>query len=163
VSIKIKIVAGVVLVAVLAVVAVVLLTGGDDEQQAARKGSSTASGGTSKGSGAGATGGASAGPSLRTFASDSATGPVVSVQADGRVSRPRELWLRVSAAPKQPVSVAWSFTCGSAASGLGQYTVTPPDLRQLKVLKKSPRVCAGSVSARLSGKGRLKVALLRDR
>jgi hypothetical protein len=163
VSTRIKIVVGVALVAVLAIVAVVLLTGGGDEQQALRKGSATAPGGKRGGGTGAAGGGASAGPSLRTFASDAATGEVVSVQADGRVKRPRELWLRVSSAPKQPVSVAWSLTCGSGASGLGNYTVTPPDLRQLKVPKKNARVCAVSVSARLSGKGRLKVALLRDR
>jgi hypothetical protein len=156
VSIRIRIVVGVVLVAVLAIVAVAC---GGDEQQASDKGSSTASGTKRTGGGANA----SSGPSLRTFASDAATGPVVSVQADGRVAHPRELWLRVSAAPKQPVAVAWSLTCGSGASGLGNYTVTPPDLRQLKVPKKNARVCAVSVSARLSGKGRLKVALLRDR
>jgi hypothetical protein len=158
VSTRIRIVVGVALVAVLAIVAVALLTGGGGEQQASREGSSTAQGGK-RGGGANP----SSGPSLRTFAGDSATGAVVSVQADGRVSHPRELWLRVSAAPKQPVAVAWSLTCGSAASGLGNYTVTPPDLRQLKVLTKTVRVCAASVSARLSGKGRLKVALLRDR
>ncbi|MDX6719026.1 MAG: hypothetical protein QOJ63_1280 [Solirubrobacteraceae bacterium] len=162
---KIKVIVGVVVVAVLAIVAVVLLTGGSDDQQASRKGSSSARGAKSSGGtgGAAAGGGASSGPSLRTFASDAATGPVVSVQADGRVMRPRELWLRVSAAPKQPVAVAWSLTCGSGANGLDNYTVTPPDLRQLKVPKKNARVCAVSVSARLSGKGRLKVALLRDR
>lgn len=163
-SLKIKIVAGVVLVAVLAVVAVVLLTGGGDEQQASRDGGSTSKGAKRNGgASAGATGGARSSPSLRTFASDAATGTVVSVQADGLVKRPREIWLRVSAAPKQPVGVSWALSCGSGASGLDNYTITPPDIRQLKVPKKKPKVCTVSVSAKLSGKGRLKVALLRDR
>jgi hypothetical protein len=165
VSPKIKIVAGVVLVAVLAVVAVVLLTGGSDEQQPSRAGGSTSKGAkpSGAGAGAGATGGASSSPSLRTFASDAATGAVVSVQADGLVRRPREIWLRVSAAPKQPVGVSWALSCGSGASALDNYTVTPPDIRQLKVPKKNVKVCTVSVSARLSGKGKLKAALLRDR
>jgi hypothetical protein len=165
VSPKIKIVAGVVFVAVLAVVAVVLLTGGSDEQQPSRAGGSTSKGAkpSGAGAGAGATGGASSSPSLRTFASDAATGAVVSVQADGLVRRPREIWLRVSAAPKQPVGVSWALSCGSGASALDNYTVTPPDIRQLKVPKKNVKVCTVSVSARLSGKGKLKAALLRDR
>lgn len=162
-SLKIRIVVGTVLVIALAVVAVLLLTGGSGEQQASRDGSptSTARAGHHR---TGASGGASSSPSLRTFARDAATGTVVSVQADGLVRRPREIWLRVSAAPKQPVGVAWALSCGSGASALDNYTVTPPDLRQLKVpRKKKIKVCTVSVSARLSAKGRLKVALLRDR
>jgi hypothetical protein len=163
VSLKIKVVAGVVLVAVVAVVAVVLLTAGGDDQKTASDAGKTSSAAKQKGAGTGASGGASSAPSLRTFATDAATGPVVSVQADGLVRRPREIWLRVSAAPKQPVGVSWALSCGAGASGLDNYTVTPPDIRQLKVPKKNAKICTVSVSARLSGKGRLKVALLRDR
>lgn len=162
-SLKIKVVAGVVLVAVVAVVAVVLLTGGGDEQQTARDAGKTSKGAKPRSAGTGPSGGASAAPALRTFARDAAAGPVVSVQADGLVKRPREIWLRVSAAPKQPVGVSWALSCGAGASGLDNYTVTPPDLRQLKVPKKNAKICTVSVSARLSHTGRLKVALLRDR
>ncbi|MEJ7797079.1 MAG: hypothetical protein WKF42_01175 [Solirubrobacteraceae bacterium] len=148
--------AAVVLVAALIVVPIVLLSGGDDEQQSARDASQPAAD-DERGDDQ------SSEPSLRTFSSDRATGMQASAQTDSIVRGAREVWLRVSAAPKQPTTVSWSITCGGGASDLDNYRVTPPDIRKLRLPKQKASFCTASAAAQLSGNGRLKVALLRDR
>lgn len=162
----IKIVGGVVVVIVVAVVAVLLLTGGDDDKQSA---DDSAAG----------TGGAPAqvkkekieegkddaadAPPLRTFARGRDEGSQARASAAAFTNKPRQIWLRVSAAPKQPVRVTWNLACAGKAVQKS-YRVTPPDLRKLAMPgKANPDSCSASVGAQLERKGRVKVAILRDR
>ena len=170
---KTKVIILFVVVEVLFVIAVVVLSGcggDDDESPNARTTTSGKTTGTAKKGDdkpAEKTGGATADtddmPALRTFASGRAEGLKASATANGLVRRPKELWLRVSAAPKQKVRVSYNLTCGTGKNGGGDFIVTPPDIRQIKLPEKNPKVCPVGVAAQLDGKGRLKVALLRDR
>jgi len=159
----VKIAIGVVLVVALVVGGVFALSGGDDVPDSADKGSSTSTTGKSPAKTDDGDEDSDAAPALRTFASDRAEGLKASAQADALVRRPKEIWLRVSAAPKQPVTVSYNLTCGAGADALDNFVVTPPNIRKIGPPKKNAKVCPVSAAAQLSGKGRLKIALLRDR
>ena len=160
-----KIVLGVIVVVALITVGVVLLTGGDDDE--------SKSAGTSNGKSADGDGGSSSDsdsdsgsqPTLHTIAVKRGSGKNAIAQVGALVRNPDEIWIRVSAAPKQETRVTWSLACGHGTSSQDNYVVTPPHLRQLKVPSKS-KTCAGSVAAQLKkvgGTGRVKVALLVNR
>jgi hypothetical protein len=157
---KIKIVIGVVVVVVLAVVAVVLLTGGDDEKSksAGDKSSKSADKGGSK-SGSGSSGE----PALKTLAVKRSQGKNAAVNVGDIMHKPGAVYLRVSAAPKQKVTVNWTLACGVGATAQGDYDATPPDTRELELPKKNPRTCVASASSQIDGNGRLKLTILRDR
>jgi hypothetical protein len=159
-SARIKIAAGAVLVVVLIVIAVVLLSGGDDDD-AAKPGTPAARSG-------GAVGGdeqpdSGSQPTLRTVMTKRASGQHATLAAGAILTAPREVWLRVSAAPKQEVSGNWNITCGKLGTSMDTFVVTPPSIQQLELPGKNAKSCVVGTSAQLKGKGRLKVAVLRDR
>ena len=41
--------------------------------------------------------------------------------------------------------------------------MTPPDTRQIALPKKNPKTCVASASTQIDGKGRVKLAVMRDR
>jgi hypothetical protein len=161
---KVKIVIGVVLVAVLAVVAVVLLTGGDDNKSksAGGKSSKSADKGGSK-SGSGSDGGTSGEPAMKTLAVKRSQGKNAAVNVGDIMHKPGAVYLRVSAAPKQKVTVNWTLACGVGATAQGDYDATPPDTRELELPKKNAKTCVASASSQIDGNGRLKLTILRDR
>jgi hypothetical protein len=75
-----------------------------------------------------------------------ATGNNVQAHADAAVRKPDAVAIRVSAAPKQRVTVVWALSCNDGAGGNektsgGSYSVMTPNIRELK-LPGSPRdVC----------------------
>ncbi|MEA2221301.1 MAG: hypothetical protein QOJ35_3927 [Solirubrobacteraceae bacterium] len=148
--------AGAVVLVVL--VALGLLSGGSDDN-AGTPSTSGAKG--AKGGGGQSSSGAQ--PALRTIATKRASGPHATVAPSALVSAPRQLWLRVSAAPKQQVTGNWNVTCGKLGTSTDTFAVTPPSLLQLDLPGAKPTSCAVGSSAQLSGGGRLKVAILRDR
>ena len=77
--------------------------------------------------------------------------------------KPKELWMRISAAPKQPVTGSWNISCTGGKIDMDDFTVTPPHLEQLRLPAKNATSCVASASGQLSDKGRLKIAILRDR
>ncbi len=155
-SSKLKIVIGGVLVVVLAVVAVMLLTGGDDDGANGTSASREESGGGSDG--------ADSGPSLRTVAVKRAEGTRVTAAAAAFIKKPTQIWMRISAAPKQKVTGSWNVSCaGGGGTEMNTFTVTPPYLLRLKLPRKNAKTCVGGASARIDGKGRLKVAILKPR
>jgi hypothetical protein len=162
-SAKIKIVIAVVLVAVLIVLAIGLLSGGDDE--ADKSGTPTAKdGGSGDGDGGGdEQPGTGSGSPLRTIATERRSGPKASVANGALVDAPREIYLRVSAAPKQAVKGNWSVTCGKLGTSMDSYEVTPPSLIRLELPGKNPKSCAVGTSAQLTGSGRVKTAILTNR
>jgi hypothetical protein len=158
---RIKIVIGVVVFVVLAVVVITLLTGDDDDKSksAGDKTTKSADKGGDKKSGSGASGE----PALRTLKVARSSDKNAAVNVGAIMHTPGEVWLRVSAAPKQEVRVNWTLACGIGATAQGDYDVTPPDTHQLKLPKKNPKTCVASASSQIDGKGRLKLAILRDR
>jgi len=162
---KIKIVIGVVVVVVLAVVAVMLLTGGDDEESKSDgdKTAKSADKGDKKSSDSSDDSGSSGEPALKTVAVKKSTGKDAAVNVGGIMRKPGAVYLRVSSAPKQKVTVNWTLACGVGATAQGDYEVTPPDTRELKLPKKNPKTCVASASSQIDGNGRLKLAVMRDR
>ncbi len=102
-------------------------------------------------------------PPLRTVAIDRGEGKnATAAAASPSIENPQEIWLRVSAAPKQEVTGSWNVSCGSGNVTMDTFTVTPPHIMKLKLPGKTASCIAGS-SAQLSDTGRLKLAILRDR
>ena len=161
---KIKLVIGVALVAVIAIVAVTLLVGGDDEdsKSAGDKTSKSADKDT-KSDDSDDAADSSDEPELRTLAVKRSEGRDAAVNVGALTREPGKIALRVSAAPKQRVTVNWTLACGVGATAQGDYEVTPPDTRELKLPKKNPRTCVASASSQIDGRGRLKLAVMRDR
>jgi hypothetical protein len=155
---RIKVVIGVVLVVVLVLVVVNLLTGGDDDKSNSAK---TEQGG---GGGGGGGGGASdSEPALVTVASKRSKGKYATAAASANMKKPGEIWLRVSAAPKQEVTGQWNVSCGKGKVDMDTFTVTPPHEQKLTIPSKSAPSCIAGASAQLGGNGRVKVTILRDR
>jgi hypothetical protein len=151
-SSKIKVLIAVVVVVVLVVVAIALLSGGDDD-----KGSTSARSAEQGGGGGGS------GPSLRTISTKRSQGKNATAATSGIIERPREIWLRVSAAPKQGVTGQWNVSCGAGATDSDTFTVKPPNLMKLRIPGKTAKSCIAGASAQLDGTGRLKLSILRDR
>ncbi len=102
-------------------------------------------------------------PPLRTVAIDRGEGKnATAAAASPSIENPKEIWLRVSAAPKQEVTGSWNVSCGGGNVTMDTFTVTPPHLMKLKLPGKTASCIAGS-SAQLSDTGRLKLAILRER
>ncbi len=163
----IKIAIGVVaIVVVLAVVGIVVLVGGDDggddDKQSAGNGGKSAAEIREEKPEAGKQ--EEPATPLRTFARGRAEGAQARATAAALTNRPSEIWVRTSAAPKQAVTVTWSLLCGEGRAVQENYKVTPPDLRRLQIPGKgTPDSCTASVAGLLAGKGRVKIAVLRDR
>ncbi len=162
---KIKLVIGVALVAVIAIVAVTLLVGGDDEDSKSAGDKTTKSDdkGDKKSDASDDAADSSDEPELRTLAVKRSEGRDAAVNVGALTRKPDKIALRVSAAPKQKVTVNWTLACGVGATAQGDYEVTPPDTRELKLPKKNPRTCVASASSQIDGQGRLKLAVMRDR
>ena len=166
---KLKIVIGIVVVA-LAVVGVVLLTGGDDNDtstKAKNEPSKSDAKPTGSDSNSGSDSDSDAGsgdvPALRTLAVKRAEGKDAAVTVGSLIRSPKEVWLRVSSAPKQKVTINWTLACGGDATAQGDYDVTPPDTRQIEIPGKNPKTCSASASTQIDGDGRVKLAVMRDR
>ena len=92
-------------------------------------------------------------------------GTRVRANAAGFVDRPAAVAIRVSAAPPQRVVVSWGLSCPKTEGGKdhgtgGSYSVTPPNVRALRLPRRTIAFCAVRGEARLSRKGRVKVTLL---
>lgn len=102
-------------------------------------------------------------PPLRTVAVERGEGKNAAVSASSpSIERPKQIWLRVSAAPKQEVTGTWNVSCGSGNVADDSFRVTPPHLMQLAVPDENASCIVGT-AAQLKGTGRLKLAILRER
>lgn len=159
---KTKIVIGVVVVVVVGVVAFALLGGGDDDEpKSAGTSSGTSSGDKDKDKGSSS----GSGPALHTLVVKRGSGKNATTQAAVFIRNPDQVWIRVSAAPKQETRVTWSLACGGGVANQDNYVITPPHLRQLKVPSKA-KTCVASVGAQLAkvgSTGRIKAAVLVNR
>jgi hypothetical protein len=87
-------------------------------------------------------------------------------QGRGRIKNPSSISVRVSAAPKQKVTVNYQLACyrenGGTKIGTGTYTPRPPDVRSLPLPFSGARECTVTVGAQLTSHrpGRIKVAVI---
>jgi hypothetical protein len=161
-----KIVIGVVVVVVIGIVAYTLLSDDDDEPKSAGTNTTkSADKDSDADKDSGSSSDSDSGPALTTIIVKRSSGKNAAAQAGALIKNPDEIWIRVSAAPKQETRVTWSLACGGGTASQDNYVVTPPHLRQLKVPAKA-KTCAASVAAQLAKPGttgRVKVALLKNR
>ena len=87
-------------------------------------------------------------------------------QARGRLKNPSSVSVRVSAAPKQKVTVNYQLACyrenGGTKIGKGSYTPRPPDVRNIPLPLSGARECTVTVGAQLTSHrpGRIKVSII---
>jgi len=92
-------------------------------------------------------------------------GPFVVAQARGTIRRPGLVRLRVSASPRQRVTVDWQLSCfrnRQVRVGKGKYRVKAPNTRAIQVPMSGAETCIAIAGAQLTryGKGRVKVAVI---
>ena len=102
-------------------------------------------------------------PKPRTIDRARDTGERPAAKAAGSVRHPRAIAIRVSAAPKQRVTVVWALSCANGdkqkTSG-ASYTAMAPNIRPLKLPSGAAGdVCAVDATARIPT-GRVKATLL---
>ena len=104
-------------------------------------------------------------PKTRLLDRARAVGERPAAKAEGSVRQPTAIAIRVSAAPKQRVSVVWALSCTSGKDDKAQttgsaYTTMPPNIRPLKLPDgASGDVCAVEATAKVLT-GRVKATLL---
>ena len=87
-------------------------------------------------------------------------------QARGTIVDPTRVRIRVSAAPKQVVSVNWQLGCyreRRARVGKGQYRATAPDVRAISIPMRSPKSCIATAGGQLTDPdrpGRIKISIV---
>ena len=107
-------------------------------------------------------------PRVRTGQLDVARreGRLAVAQARGTIVSPSVIRIRVSAAPKQTVTVNYQLGCFRnrvARVGRGSYRTRPPDSRGVPLPMRNAESCIVTASAQLTkvlGEGRIKVAVL---
>jgi hypothetical protein len=97
-------------------------------------------------------------------------GRLAIAQARGRIKHPAGVNIRVSAAPKQTVTVDWNLSCYKAVGKVsttrvehGRYRTKPPNIRALPLPLQGSDECTATVGAQLTrnlGSGRVKVAVI---
>lgn len=107
-------------------------------------------------------------PVVRTGVMDEArrVGRLAVAQARGRIIEPRRVRIRVSAAPKQTITVNYQLGCyrnRRARIGKGAYRTRPPDTREVSIPMRGASSCivtAGAQLTKIKGEGRIKVAVI---
>lgn len=82
--------------------------------------------------------------------------------ASGSATNPSSLYVKVSATPRQNVSVYWSMVCSKgfgAGSKDGDFTARTTVKRKMRMPMRNPDDCTVSASGQLDGSGRIKVQL----
>lgn len=92
-------------------------------------------------------------------------GRFVVAQARGTVRNPGRISLRVSAAPKQHVTVDWQLSCflnRRVKVGKGKYRARPPETRSIPVPMPGAETCIATAGAQLTryGRGRVKISVV---
>lgn len=148
-------------VVVIVIVGIVILNGTDDDDDSPAIAQEEGSGDSGDDDDGGDSGEP---PPLRTVAVERGEGKNATVAAASpSLEAPKEIWLRVSAAPKQEVNGSWNVSCGSGNVAMDSFTVTPPHVMKLEVPGNDPESCIVGSNAQLKKTGRLKLTILRDR
>ena len=107
-------------------------------------------------------------PRVRTGVVDTArrVGRLAVAQARGTIVEPSRVRIRVSAAPKQTVTVNYQLGCyrnRRARVGRGAYRTRPPDTRGVPLPMSGAEHCivtAGAQLTKIKGEGRVKVSVI---
>ena len=107
-------------------------------------------------------------PVVRTGILDEARreGRLAVAQARGTIVAPTRVRIRVSAAPKQTVTVNYQLGCYKdrrVRIGKGSYRTRPPATREVKLPMSGAKTCivtAGAQLTKVVGEGRVKVAVI---
>lgn len=107
-------------------------------------------------------------PVVRSGVMDEArrVGRLAVAQARGTIVEPSRVRIRVSAAPKQTVTVNYQLGCyrnRRARVGRGSYRTRPPNTRAVRIPMSAPESCivtAGAQLTKIKGEGRIKVAVI---
>ncbi len=93
-------------------------------------------------------------------------GRLAVAQARGTIIEPFRVRIRVSAAPKQKVTVNWQLGCfrnRKTIVGKGAYSTRTPDVREVKLPMRGAETCIATAGAQLTeneGEGRVKVTVI---
>ena len=102
---------------------------------------------------------------LRVFGRESASGDYAIAIATGGVKRPKQLFVRVLASPRQRVDGNWTMVCSKglgAGSKTGRFRGRSPLTRAMRFPMRRPDDCSVSAAGALtSGSGRITVLLLK--
>jgi hypothetical protein len=158
----------VVLVAVLIVLGIVIFGGGDEGKEKTVDAPRGFAQGQSKQSPGAKRRRPKMAPVVRTGTLDEArrSGRLAVAQARGTIVAPTRVRIRVSAAPKQVVSVNWQLGCFKnrrAVVGRDSYRTRPPDIREIKLPTQGAKSCIATASAQLTkpdGVGRVRVSVV---
>ncbi len=161
------IVAGV-LVAVLVIAGVFVVAGGDDESDLPDPTLGVGEGDASQLPGSKRRKPPKQAPRVRTGVLDEArrVGRLAVAQARGTIVNPSRIRIRVSAAPKQTVTVNYQLGCfrdRQARIGRGSYRTRPPDTRGVPLPMQGAETCTVTATVQLTkiiGEGRVKVAVI---
>lgn len=107
-------------------------------------------------------------PRVRTGVVDTArrVGRLAVAQARGTIVEPSRVRIRVSAAPKQTVTVNYQLGCyrnRRAKVGRGSYRTRPPATREVPIPMPGAEHCivtAGAQLTKIKGEGRVKVSVI---
>ena len=107
-------------------------------------------------------------PTVRSGVVDEARreGRLAVAQSRGTILDPSSVSIRISAAPKQTVTVNWQLGCfrdRRARVGRGQYRARTPDTRGVPLPMQGAKSCIATASAQLTDpdrRGRVKVAVI---
>jgi len=157
----------VVVIVLLIVVGVFVIGGGDDKQNEADAALGIGEGDASKIPGRKIPPVKQA-PRVRTGLLDEARreGRLAVAQARGTIVAPAHVRIRVSAAPKQVVTVNWQLGCyrdKRSVVGRDSYRVRSPDVRGIRLPMQGATSCIATASAQLTrneGSGRIKVQII---
>jgi hypothetical protein len=157
----------VVVIVLLIVVGVFVVGGGDDEQHAADAALGIGEGDVSKIPGRKIPRVKQA-PRVRTGELDEARrqGRLAVAQARGTIVDPAHIRIRVSARPKQVVTVNWQLGCyrnKRSVVGKDSYKVRSPDVRGIRLPMQGAETCIATASAQLTrneGSGVIKVQII---
>lgn len=114
--------------------------------------------------GAGLSGIGIAQSSYKRIAQKSAQGDFAIALASGNATRPRGIYVRVIATPRQLVSVTWNMVCSKgtgAGSKDGEYTTRSTKLRKLRMPTARPDSCTVAASGSLERGGKIKVQIFK--
>jgi hypothetical protein len=158
--------AAVLVVVVLIGGGILIFSGGDDEPDAPDPRLGVGEGDVSQLPGSGRR--QKEAPRVRTGVVDTArrVGRLAVAQARGTIVEPRRVRIRVSAAPKQTVTVTYQLGCyrnRRARVGKGSYRTRPPDTRGVRLPMSGAETCivtAGAQLTKIKGEGRIKVSVI---
>lgn len=100
----------------------------------------------------------------KRIAVERSSGDYAAASDSASVKRPRALYMRVIASPRQRVTGNWSVTCvrgGGSGSRSGKLSGVSPEVRRMRLPMRRPDYCGIGVLGQLKDSGRIRVEVYR--